>query len=360
MYRAARTAPRRPRQVPLSRSIGATPTNVATCWCVNRPLAGHTVQQVFLATTERAGAGTGAVGWQARKDHSRRASTGQPYSRRRGWLGHTKPPRGGVGFPLTGVGTGEAVKAQHVAPVPPQCGGAIGSHSPAQREVFRVGTRFIAPSRSSFPRRREGGFTLEVQPSLPEHFRGRPVIQALAGRIIVQLHHLRKPTRRDGNQVGIAGQPTAPAPDSVLHPAFLPGRMGFTEERLDAEGVELVMAGELSAVVEGDDLAPGRGLWPSGWPLGLGAGPPAASGSGVHGRSAPLARRYGTASNRLPNGRGSDGRWRWGAVPPGAAGGRCGWRHCRPGGHASRGATWHGGGSAARREPASCAWSGRR
>ena len=34
--------------------------------------------------------------------------------------------------------------------------------------------------------------------------------------------------------------------------------MGVTEERLDAEGMELVMAGELGAIVEGDGLAPGR------------------------------------------------------------------------------------------------------
>ena len=60
----------------------------------------------------------------------------------------------------------------------------------------------------------------------------------------------------------------------------------------------------------------------------------------------------------LPNGPGSGGRKRWGAVLPGAAGGGCGWRRCRPGARASPGATWRGGGSDARPGPAWCGWSG--
>ena len=83
---------------------------------------------------------------------------------------------------------------------------------------------------SSFPRTREGGFTFEVQHFLPEDFRGRPVVQTLAGGIIVQLHQLRKPGVRQGRQVGLAGQPAAQASDSIFDPAFLPGRVRVTEE----------------------------------------------------------------------------------------------------------------------------------
>ena len=144
-------------------------------------------------------------------------------------------------------------------PSPCTAGGPQGGQvtSPA-RHPHRLNRHSRFPP-SSFPRKREGGFTFEVQHFLPEDFRGCPVVQALAGRIIVQLHQLRKPFRRHGREVGLAGQPAAQASDGVFDAALLPGGMGVTEERLDAEGMELVMAGEFGAVVEGDGLAPGGG-----------------------------------------------------------------------------------------------------
>ena len=117
-------------------------------------------------------------------------------------------------------------------------------------------------SHPSFPLAREGGFTFEVQHVVPEHFRRGPVVQTLAGRIIVQLHQLRKPGVRQGRQVGLAGQPAAQAPDGVFDPSFLPGRVGVTAEGFDPEGMELVVAGELGTIVEGDRLPPGGGQGP--------------------------------------------------------------------------------------------------
>ena len=41
----------------------------------------------------------------------------------------------------------------------------------------------------------------------------------------------------------------------MFDPALLPGDVRVTEEGLNAEGMEMVMAGELRAIVEGDGLA---------------------------------------------------------------------------------------------------------
>ena len=64
-----------------------------------------------------------------------------------------------------------------------------------------------------------------------------------------------KPSDRQGGQVGLARQGAAQATDGVLDATFLPG---FAEEGLEAEGMELVMLGELGAVVESNGLTPLR------------------------------------------------------------------------------------------------------
>src|SRR5690606_39813808 len=58
---------------------------------------------------------------------------------------------------------------------------------------------------SSFPRRREGGFTFEVQQFGKDLGRGLPA-EALPGRVIVESGELLQLPRRDGAQVGLARQ----------------------------------------------------------------------------------------------------------------------------------------------------------
>ena len=57
-------------------------------------------------------------------------------------------------------------------------------------------------------------------------------------------------------QLGLAGQEATQADVDVLHAALLPGGSGVTEEGLDAPVVQLLMAGELGTIVEGDRLTP--------------------------------------------------------------------------------------------------------
>ena len=72
-----------------------------------------------------------------------------------------------------------------------------------------------------------------------------------------------KPLSRQGSQIGFARQGAAQAADGMFDPALLPRGVRVTEEGLDAEGLEVVMAGELGAIVEGDGLAAVGGQGPS-------------------------------------------------------------------------------------------------
>ncbi len=65
---------------------------------------------------------------------------------------------------------------------------------------------------------------------------------------------MRKRALGQLRQVGPPRQSAAHTPDGVLDTPFLPERMGIAEESLDAEGVKLVMAGELRPVVKIDCL----------------------------------------------------------------------------------------------------------
>ena len=62
-----------------------------------------------------------------------------------------------------------------------------------------------------------------------------------------------------GSQVSLSRKGSAQTADGILDSAFLPGRMGIAEESLDSQGMEVIVASELGAVVEGDSLAPGLG-----------------------------------------------------------------------------------------------------
>ena len=97
-----------------------------------------------------------------------------------------------------------------------------------------------------------------MQHLVPESLSGSIVAEAFARGIVVSLHQLSKPIVRQGGQVGLARQGAAQATDGVLDATLLPRRAGIAEEGLEAEGMELVMLGELGAVVESNGLTPLR------------------------------------------------------------------------------------------------------
>ena len=110
---------------------------------------------------------------------------------------------------------------------------------------------FTSRCLSTFPK-----FTNEVQHLVGENFSRGIIPQALARGIVVGLDQLAKALLGQGGQVGLAGQEAAHSADGVLHLPFLPGGADIAEEGLDTQGMELVMPGELGAVVEGDTPAP--------------------------------------------------------------------------------------------------------
>ena len=73
--------------------------------------------------------------------------------------------------------------------------------------------------------------------------------------MIIRVNDAMKPVGGQSSQIGLAGQGSAQAADGVFDSTLLPGGMRVAEERLDAEGMEVVMAGELGAIVSGDGLA---------------------------------------------------------------------------------------------------------
>ena len=57
-------------------------------------------------------------------------------------------------------------------------------------------------------------------------------------------------------RVDFSGQQTAEPTDGIFDAAFLPGRVGVAEVGLHVQmGVQLLVVGELGAVIEGDGLA---------------------------------------------------------------------------------------------------------
>src|SRR6266851_1815913 len=116
-------------------------------------------------------------------------------------------------------------------------------------------------------RRKPGdGFTFEVQQLRKESLGGGLEAEAFSGCEVVGGSAGIKGIGVDGREVGFAGQGASHASDGVFDAALLPGAMGIAEEGLHAElGVELMVEGELGAVIEGDGLAQpiGQRLEPS-------------------------------------------------------------------------------------------------
>ena len=107
----------------------------------------------------------------------------------------------------------------------------------------------------SFRRRPEGGFTFEAQHFVPESLGRSLIAEAFARSIVVRLQHLSKPFfGQVEDRSSWAG--SAASAYGVFDAPLLPGRVGVAEEGLDAEGMQFMMAGELSPVVEGDRLTP--------------------------------------------------------------------------------------------------------
>ena len=111
---------------------------------------------------------------------------------------------------------------------------------------------------SSSPRRGTGGFTFEVQQMVPEYFGRSVVVETLSWRVVVRLDELSKAFSGKSSQVGLAWKGASESSDGVFDTTFLPRRVSVAEEGLNAERMELVMFGELSAVVEGEGLSPMR------------------------------------------------------------------------------------------------------
>ena len=94
-----------------------------------------------------------------------------------------------------------------------------------------------------------------MQHLVDKHFRRRRIAQAFARRVIIRVNEAMKPVGGQSSQIGLAGQGPAQAADGMFDPALLPGGVRVAEERLDAESMKVVMAGEFGAIVEGDGLA---------------------------------------------------------------------------------------------------------
>ncbi len=95
-----------------------------------------------------------------------------------------------------------------------------------------------------------------MQYSVQKYFGRSPVIETLAGGIVVGLNELYKPVLRQCCEVGLAGKGAPEPTDGVLDATLLPGGVGITEEGFDTQIVETVVESELGAVVEGDGPPP--------------------------------------------------------------------------------------------------------
>src|SRR3990167_5060161 len=111
---------------------------------------------------------------------------------------------------------------------------------------------------SSFRRKPEGAFTLQVQrlELLTEHLRRSPVPQAFTWCMVVRRHQRIEITGLQCGEIGLARQAAAHATDGILDPAFLPWGMRIAEVGSHAElPVEPMVQGELGTVVEGHALS---------------------------------------------------------------------------------------------------------
>ena len=106
----------------------------------------------------------------------------------------------------------------------------------------------------SFPRRRDGEFTFEVQ-HFGEGLCGGPEVKALAGGIVVGADEIVEALVWERCEVGFARDEATHAADRILDTALLPGGVGVAEEGLEGQPVQGTVARELGAIIEGDGLA---------------------------------------------------------------------------------------------------------
>ena len=79
-------------------------------------------------------------------------------------------------------------------------------------------------------------------------------VKAFSWGVIVGGNELSEASVWERCEVGFAGHEAAHSSDGVFDTALLPGRVGIAEEGADRQAVQLMMAGEFGAVVEGDGL----------------------------------------------------------------------------------------------------------
>src|SRR5579883_230558 len=117
--------------------------------------------------------------------------------------------------------------------------------------VWKKERKFRPPL--SFPRKREGGFTLEVQ-QFEEDLGARLVAEAFSWGVIIEAEEGEEALICEDGEVCFAGDEAAGAADGVFDSALLPRGIGVAEVGLDGELVERLVASELGSVVEGDGL----------------------------------------------------------------------------------------------------------
>jgi len=114
----------------------------------------------------------------------------------------------------------------------------------------------------SFPHRREGAFTFEVQHfELFAEYRSRGfIVQALTRRMVIAGDQLIELMRAQGGQVGLTRESAAHAADGVLDTALLPWRVRIAEIgcHVERSGKPMVV-GEFGAIIEGDAAPQPRG-----------------------------------------------------------------------------------------------------
>src|ERR1700722_5496311 len=106
----------------------------------------------------------------------------------------------------------------------------------------------------SSPRRRGGGFTLEVQ-HLREGLGWGAEVKAFPGCVVVGSDKVAESAVGQCRKVGFAGHEAPHPADGILDAALLPRRVGIAEKGIDRQVMQSMMAGELGSVVESNGLA---------------------------------------------------------------------------------------------------------
>src|SRR5487761_705376 len=95
--------------------------------------------------------------------------------------------------------------------------------------------------------------------SISEGFEWGQEVEAFTRGVVVAMDASLEIVRGQRGEIGFTGQVAAQATDGVFDAALLPGFVGVAEEGGNTQALgELVMGGELGAVIEGDGLTQGR------------------------------------------------------------------------------------------------------